>query len=393
MALQESNIPDQNDASSSADPQPKKVCKGGHGIRKLSSPCPQQKSPPEPQPSTSYDPPQSDEMPLPIRVGKSEAESYRQGQNADQYNAFTKEETEYFELEYSRKKKLGQGSFGVVFLATKESNGMEVAYKSISKKNVKKYALESNPPPRCHLPDSLSRSKDQSVAQCMSSRLPNLLLPYEFAVQMYLSRPGYNNPYVPEVTDYIILENEYGLVMDYFDEQWMDLSSYVGGKIRLDIEEARDIVKEVVKAMISLKQHGVVHDDIYASNVMYNTETHQVKLIDFDQSSTLPGWEDGKSFPLKSPDPSSATVLGYKAEYDELESIKTLEELLYLLITWTSPYIDCSDYEKTLMETLFPESDPYKRVLKENAIPLIVALVSSNPDKMPYTEAILEIFF
>ncbi|KAH6590098.1 hypothetical protein BASA61_005391 [Batrachochytrium salamandrivorans] len=112
----------------------KRCAKVDTGYGKLSSPCPQQKSPPEPQPSTSYDPPQSDEMPLPIRVGKSEAESYRQGQNADQYNAFTKEETEYFELEYSRKKKLGQGSFGVVFLATKESNGMEVAYKSISKK-------------------------------------------------------------------------------------------------------------------------------------------------------------------------------------------------------------------------------------------------------------------
>ncbi|KAH6563563.1 hypothetical protein BASA50_004228 [Batrachochytrium salamandrivorans] len=262
--LQESNIPDQNDASSSADPQPKKVCKGGHGIRKLSSPCPQQQSSSEPQPSTLYGSPQSDEMSLPIRVGKSEEKSYRQGQNADQYNAFTKEETEYFELEYSCKKILGQGSFGVVFLATKESNGMEVAYKSISKKNVKKYALESNPPPRCRFINPLDLSEEPSVEQCTSSRPSNLLLPYEFALQMYLSRPGHNNPYVPMVFDYFILEKEYILVMDYLDESWMTLYRYLIKRGRLDIEHARDIIREIVNAMINLKQQGVLHMDIHS---------------------------------------------------------------------------------------------------------------------------------
>ncbi|KAH9265625.1 hypothetical protein BASA84_001521 [Batrachochytrium salamandrivorans] len=43
--LQESNTPDQSDASSSADLQPGNECKGGHGIRKISKLCPQQQSP------------------------------------------------------------------------------------------------------------------------------------------------------------------------------------------------------------------------------------------------------------------------------------------------------------------------------------------------------------
>ncbi|KAH6582307.1 hypothetical protein BASA60_002070 [Batrachochytrium salamandrivorans] len=74
--LQESNTPDQSDASSSADLQPGNECKGGHGIRRISKLCPQQQSPPGSQPSTLYDPPQSDEMPLPVRVDELEVESY-----------------------------------------------------------------------------------------------------------------------------------------------------------------------------------------------------------------------------------------------------------------------------------------------------------------------------
>ncbi|KAH6578659.1 hypothetical protein BASA61_000124 [Batrachochytrium salamandrivorans] len=67
--LRKTKAPDQNGASSSADPQPEKECKGGRWLRKISKSCSQQQSPPELRPSTSYDLPQSDEMLLPVRVG------------------------------------------------------------------------------------------------------------------------------------------------------------------------------------------------------------------------------------------------------------------------------------------------------------------------------------
>ncbi|KAH6578656.1 hypothetical protein BASA61_000121 [Batrachochytrium salamandrivorans] len=245
--LQESDTPDQSGASSSADFQLEVECTGGRWLRKISKSCSQQQSPPELRPSTLHDPPQSDEMSLPATRGKSEVESYRQGQNTDQY---------------------------VNLL-------------------------------RMSIPNPLVGSEEQSVAQCMSSRPANLLFPHEFALQMYLSRPGRENPYVPTTFDYIALEDEYILVMEHLDEKWSTLSKYVEKKGQLDIEEARNIIKEIVKAMISLKQHGVVHGDLNAGNVMYNTETNQVKLIDFGVSAILPGWEGGKSVPLKSSDPPS----------------------------------------------------------------------------------------
>ncbi|KAH6585325.1 hypothetical protein BASA60_000614 [Batrachochytrium salamandrivorans] len=245
-------------------------------------------------------------------------ESYRQGQNTDQYREFIAGENKYFKSEYLFEDILGKGDSAMVYLATKKYNGMKVAYKSILKKPVEKYAFESNPRPRCHIPSPLVGFEEQSVAQCMSSRPANLLFPHEFALQMYLSRPGRENPYVPTTFDYIALEDEYILVMEHLDEKWSTLSKYVEKKGQLDIEEARNIIKEIVNAMISLKQQGVLHGDLNAGNVMYNTETRQVKLIDFGVSGKLPGWEVGKSVPLKSSDPPS-TASEYKAGDDELQ--------------------------------------------------------------------------
>ncbi|KAH6595162.1 hypothetical protein BASA61_003861 [Batrachochytrium salamandrivorans] len=124
--LQGSDTPDQNGASSFADFQLGKKCKGLRWIQKISKPCSQQQLQSELQSSTSYDLSQSDEMPLPVW-------------------------------------RLGQGSSGVVCLATRK-------------------------------PDVLSEKP--SVEQCMSSRPPNLSVPYEFMLQTYLSRPGNDNPYV-----------------------------------------------------------------------------------------------------------------------------------------------------------------------------------------------------
>ncbi|KAH6561073.1 hypothetical protein BASA62_010093 [Batrachochytrium salamandrivorans] len=261
--LKESNTPDQSDTSAPADPQSEEECKGGHRIRKKSSPCPQKQTLPEPQPPTSYVPDQSDEMPLPAYVKMIKFNSYTAAQNTDQYDAFITSEAQYFESEYSGKKELGEGKYGAVYLAIRNSNGMKVAYKSISRADVREYTLDPTSPPRCHTRNPTVLSEEQSVEQCISSRPQNLLLPHELALQMYLSRPGHENPHVPEVLDYIILEDKFILVMEYFDEKWVSLSSYVEEKGQLDIDTIRSICREILNGMLSLKRHGVAHDDLH----------------------------------------------------------------------------------------------------------------------------------
>ncbi|KAH6583586.1 hypothetical protein BASA61_007917 [Batrachochytrium salamandrivorans] len=194
--LQGSDITDEIDAFSFMDSKSKNRRKGSVGKKSPSKSPPQQQSQPRSQPSTSHDSFQSDEMPLPDYVERLEVESYYQGWNADQYDVFVGEEIKYFGSEYFIKKKLSKGQSGMVHLAIKRSNGLKVTCKFIRKKRVEKYALESIPPPRCNLRNPLGRPKDQSAAQCMSPRPPNLYVAHELLLQMYLSRPGHENPYV-----------------------------------------------------------------------------------------------------------------------------------------------------------------------------------------------------
>ncbi|KAH9252869.1 hypothetical protein BSLG_006365 [Batrachochytrium salamandrivorans] len=261
--LQESNILDQSGASSSTDLQPGKGRKGSVWKKSLFKSPPQQQSQPGSQPPTSYDALQSDGIPLPVYLEELKVKSHRRSQNHDQYNAFIADETEYFKSEYSFLRKIGKGDCGTVYLATRNSDGMEVAYKSITKSDVDKHASESSPPLICHLRNPLAFPEEASAAQCRSSRPPNLSVPYEFLLQMYLSQHRYENPYVPNTFDYIISKGRSILVMEYIGEGWMDLSKYVEEKGQLDIEGARDVVREVVEAMIYLKQYGILHRDIH----------------------------------------------------------------------------------------------------------------------------------
>ncbi|KAH6587219.1 hypothetical protein BASA50_001352 [Batrachochytrium salamandrivorans] len=362
-------------ASSSVNSQLGKECKGRHGIRKIFGSCPQQQSPPGSQPSTSYDPPQSDEMPLPRYVRKSAVESYYQGRNADQYNAFVESEENYFTSRYLFKKELGKGKFGTVYLAIKKSNGFKVACKSILKSKIDEYTLELSPPPRCHIPNPLSHHKKLAAAQCMSPRPLDLFVPHEAVLQMYLSRPGHENPYVPKALDYITLENEFILVMDYLDEEWVTIFNYLKKKGPLDIEVARDILREIVNAVISLKQQGVFHNDLHVGNILYNLETGRIKLIDFGATNVISGWKERKL--LQSLD-SSSTAPKYKAGIDELRSMQRIGQLIFRLLTGIRLYKDDFNYGEFMRKIILPDPDPSQSELKEKAIHLVDILVSQH---------------
>ncbi|KAH6578647.1 hypothetical protein BASA50_004402 [Batrachochytrium salamandrivorans] len=253
----------ENKASSSADPKSKNGRKDSVWKKSLSKSLPRQQSPPGPQQSTSHDPPQSNRILLPVRVGKSEAESYLQDQNPEQYDAFVESEAIYFKSTYSHEKILGEGKFGTVYLGTKRSNGMRVACKTIPTENVEEYALELSPPPRCHTPNPLSRHKKLAAAQCMSPRPSGLYVPHEVAIHMYLSRPGNENIYVPRAIDYITLQDGFILIMEYINEEWVSLLSYLMERGRLGVSEARHIIRKVIDGMINLKQQGVLQEDLH----------------------------------------------------------------------------------------------------------------------------------
>ncbi|KAH6576696.1 hypothetical protein BASA62_001288 [Batrachochytrium salamandrivorans] len=382
-ALQESDTSDQSDASSLADLRLEEERRNRDWLLNVFRTRTQ--SLPEPEPPALPDFPRFGTTP-PVCLRGAEAELYRQNQNTDEYNAFTASEVKYLESEYSIKEVIDRGHYGVTYRAVRKSDGRSVAYKSIRKLSVSLYALESSPSLICYLRDSLVYSNKPSVEQFLPSRPSNLLIPWELAVQMHLSQPGRENPHIQKAFDYAVLEDEYVLIMELLDKQWETFSIFVDKNIRIDIEHARDITRKVVEVMVSLKKQGVVSTDIQTGNVVRNTETRQVKFLGLDRSGIVPGWkEEDSSESSDSPSPDSEYEIGF----DELLSVQSLGNFLYTLMSARRGPLDYSNDEETMMRTI-DDSNPSRYILKENAIDLIAALDSLDPDIAPSIEDILD---
>ncbi|KAH6595613.1 hypothetical protein BASA50_005694 [Batrachochytrium salamandrivorans] len=115
----------------------------------------------------------------------------------------------------------------------------------------------------------------------------NLVLPSEIEMQKYLSQDDHGSPHIPVVIDYVVAEQSYVLFMEYPGKEWVNLNGYMTEHGKFSLNEICLIIKEVVTALLSLKNLGVAHGDIAARNILYNKKTGGVKLMDFDLSGLL----------------------------------------------------------------------------------------------------------
>ena len=117
---------------------------------------------------------------------------------------------------------------------------------------------------------SLSFQQDSGVAIPMEVHLhrfldhPNVIKLYDFfehaqAYVMVLERPMYHK----------------------------DLFDYISEKGRLDEKDARSIFRQVVEAVIHCESKGIFHRDIKDENILLDTMSGQVKLLDFGSGTVL----------------------------------------------------------------------------------------------------------
>ncbi|KAH6593714.1 hypothetical protein BASA50_007150 [Batrachochytrium salamandrivorans] len=319
----------------------------------------------------------------PTCMTPEESKPYLLIQKNDEHRRFFEEEDMYFKSEYRSVRRLGQGSFGIVHLAIKKSSGLEVVYKAIKKKNVSLYTLESSPPPECHSTEIPALYGKHAGARCMSSRPHNLLLPFEVKVQEYLSKPGYVNPSVPVVIDYIVRENEYILVMEYSGEDWVSLDKYMTKHGKFSVDKARLIIKEVITALLSLKKLGVLHGDIAGQNILYNDKTGNVKLIDFGVSEPLEEGNQDSSGSGSSEDESYFWNI-------EKSDMNDIGKLMYYLLTSKDPFKDKTISRGGVAKKLRNSLDDPESQSAIDAVDLVAILLEKKSSKMTSLEDILD---
>lgn len=178
---------------------------------------------------------------------------------------------------YKIEKVLGQGSFGITYLAEHTNLGKKVAIKEFFMKELN------------------SRGDDGSITGMSDGSLSQNYCQKFQKEAINLSR--LDHPNIVRVTDSFSENGTFYYVMDYIEGQ--NLNDYVKSHY-VDAEDAVSIIKSVADALIYMheKKH-MLHLDLKPSNVMRRNDGH-VFLIDFGLSKHY--GDDGQ--------PETSTTIG-----------------------------------------------------------------------------------
>ncbi|XP_008291280.1 serine/threonine-protein kinase pim-2 [Stegastes partitus] len=154
---------------------------------------------------------------------------------------------------------LGSGGFGSVFSGQRLSDGLQVAIKQISSDRVQQWA-----------------------------RLPGEAapVPMEIVLLQRLSEVGGHGGVV-RLLDWFHVEGRGFLLVLERPPQSQDLFDFITDRGALPERLALRFFRQIVAALRFVHAHGVVHRDIKDENIVVDTRTLDVKIIDFGSGAPL----------------------------------------------------------------------------------------------------------
>ncbi|KAL6456606.1 hypothetical protein MHYP_G00351500 [Metynnis hypsauchen] len=162
-------------------------------------------------------------------------------------------EPDTFESHYVVEDKLGEGGFGSVFKGKRVSDGLQVAIKFVSKRKTGRY---------------------------LQSPVESKAVPVEVALMQIMSQPPICKNII-QLIEWFDEPERYILIMEHPDP-CMDLKRFLKSHGNcVEEETARTIMVQAVEAASQCSMRGVLHQDIKGENLLINTDTLEVKLIDF----------------------------------------------------------------------------------------------------------------
>lgn len=154
---------------------------------------------------------------------------------------------------------LGSGGFGSVFSGQRLSDGLQVAIKQISSDRVQQWA---------RLPGEVSP------------------VPMEIALLQRLSEVGSHSGVV-RMLDWFEVEGRGFLLVLERPPQCQDLFDFITERGALPEQLTLRFFRQIVEALLFVHAHGVVHRDIKDENIVVDTRTLEVKIIDFGSGAPL----------------------------------------------------------------------------------------------------------
>ena len=156
---------------------------------------------------------------------------------------------------------LGQGGFGITYLAYDQSLKARVAVKE-------------------YMPNDMAARVGTTVSVAMKSRAEDFTYGLErFKEEARTLAKFMGQPGIAGVTDYFDENDTSYFVMDYIEG--ISFKTYIanqGGKV--SVEEALDVMIPVLRALTAVHAEGFIHRDVTPDNI-YITKDGNVKLLDF----------------------------------------------------------------------------------------------------------------
>ena len=156
---------------------------------------------------------------------------------------------------------LGQGGFGITYLAYDQSLKARVAVKE-------------------YMPNDMAARVGTTVSVAMKSRAEDFTYGLErFQEEARTLAKFMGQPGIAGVTDYFDENDTSYFVMDYIEG--ISFKTYIanaGGKV--SVQEALDVMIPVLRALTAVHAEGFIHRDVTPDNI-YITKDGNVKLLDF----------------------------------------------------------------------------------------------------------------
>ena len=167
----------------------------------------------------------------------------------------TKLNSPLFADSYQAIRLLGEGGYGAVWLVKRISDGTFHAAKIIND----------------------SKCKRKTWCDDRSALIPDEILLSETL----------DHPNLIKLHEIYFEQNSWIIVMEYIPD-FVDLFDHISKNGALTVEDAREVLAQLLDTCSYLISLGIDHRDIKDENILYNPVTRRIKLIDFGSASWIP---------------------------------------------------------------------------------------------------------